>query len=109
MTGGRIVVLGETGKNFGAGMSGGIAYVYNPDGKFEAHCNMGMVDLDPLDAEDQSVLKGLIEEHMAYTGSTVASGILSEWESQVKMFTKVIPFDYKAVLNKKKENLKIAV
>jgi glutamate synthase domain-containing protein 3 len=109
MTGGRIVVLGETGKNFAAGMSGGIAYIYNPYGNFEAMCNMGMVDLDPLEEDDIVILKGLIEEHMAYTGSTVASSILSDWENQVRLFTKVIPFDYKAVLNKKKENLKIAV
>ena len=109
MTGGRVVVLGETGKNFAAGMSGGIAYVYNPYGNFEAMCNTGMVDLDPLEEDDIATLKKLIEEHMAYTGSTVASSILSDWDRQVSLFTKVIPFDYKAVLNKKKDNLKIAV
>ena len=111
MTGGRVVVLGQTGKNFAAGMSGGIAYVYDPDNDFPPLCNRGMVDLDPLDEEDITSLHHLIEEHMAYTHSSVASAILSNWEQEVENFIKVIPFDYKAVLMKKKkeDNLKLAV
>ncbi len=111
MTGGRVVVLGRTGKNFAAGMSGGIAYVYDPDKVFPAMCNKGMVDLDPLDDQDINLLRELIEEHMAFTHSTVASSILKNWDDELGHFVKVIPFDYKAILNKiKKEgNLKIAV
>ncbi|MCA6079005.1 glutamate synthase large subunit [Fulvivirga sedimenti] len=111
MTGGRVVILGKTGKNFAAGMSGGIAYIYDPGKEFPAMCNRGMVDLDPLDSDDVTLLRTLIEEHMAYTHSTVASSILKNWDSELEHFVKVIPFDYKAVLNKKKKegNLKIAV
>jgi len=111
MTGGRIAVLGTTGKNFAAGMSGGIAYVYDPNKEFPELCNPGMVDLDPLEQEDIAQLQGMIEEHMAYTHSTIASTILKNWDEEVMHFVKVIPFDYKKVLNQRKEaeNMKIAV
>ncbi|MEJ2004604.1 MAG: glutamate synthase-related protein, partial [Cyclobacteriaceae bacterium] len=111
MTGGLIAVLGSTGKNFAAGMSGGIAYVYDPKKEFPELCNTGMVDLDPLESEDISQLQAMIEEHMAYTHSSIASSILKNWDKEIQHFIKVIPFDYKKVLEKRKEseNMKIAV
>jgi glutamate synthase (NADPH/NADH) large chain len=101
MTGGRVVVLGDTGRNFAAGMSGGIAYVYDVKGRFQSQCNMEMVDLDPLDDKDASELRELIRRHMEYTGSTVAKFILNDWENQTKNFVKVFPRDYKKVLKEK--------
>jgi glutamate synthase (NADPH/NADH) large chain len=101
MTGGRVVVLGDTGRNFAAGMSGGIAYVYDVKGRFQSQCNMEMVDLDPLDDKDASELQELIRRHMDYTGSTVAKFILNDWENQTKNFVKVFPRDYKKVLKEK--------
>lgn len=110
MTGGRVVILGPTGKNFAAGMSGGIAYVIDKDEQFRFLCNHGMVSLDPLDKEDQEYLKGIIEEHMASTGSAVASAMLKNWNKVVGKFIKVIPNDYKVVMEKSKEksNMKLA-
>jgi glutamate synthase (NADPH/NADH) large chain len=101
MTGGRVVILGDTGRNFAAGMSGGIAYVYDVKGTFSSLCNNEMVDLDPLDAEDMAVLKDMIENHYAYTASTVARFILDDFENQAKNFLKVFPRDYKKVLKEK--------
>ncbi|MVU79816.1 glutamate synthase large subunit [Nocardia sp. ET3-3] len=98
MTGGRVVVLGETGRNFGAGMSGGIAYVYNPNGTFEANLNTELVDLEQLSAEDAQTLKDIVEQHRAETGSAVAERILGDWAQQVTKFVKVMPRDYKKVL-----------
>ena len=83
MTGGRAVILGETGRNFGAGMSGGIAFVYDVKGNFAAQCNPEMIDLDPLGEEDIAQLQDLITKHHAYTNSTVAKFILSDWENQL--------------------------
>jgi glutamate synthase (NADPH/NADH) large chain len=98
MTGGRAVVLGPTGRNFGAGMSGGIAYVWNPEGRFEADVNAEMVDLDPLDELDVSWLVTAVFRHQKETGSEVASRILSDWQYSVRQFVKVMPRDYKRVL-----------
>jgi glutamate synthase (NADPH/NADH) large chain len=98
MTGGRAVILGETGRNFGAGMSGGIAYVYDVKGVFANRCNKDMIDLDPLDQEDIARLHDLITKHHAYTNSTVAKFILKDWENQLRHFVKVFPKEYKAVL-----------
>jgi glutamate synthase domain-containing protein 3 len=111
MTGGRIAILGKTGKNFAAGMSGGIAYVYDPQEEFPPLCNPEMVDLDPLEDEDISTLRAMIEDHMAYTRSSVASSILKNWDHEISHFVKVIPFDYKKVLeqHKESEKMKIAV
>ncbi len=106
MTGGRVVILGETGKNFAAGMSGGIAYVYNPKGKFEENCNAEMVDLDPLSKADAEELKTLISKHFQYTDSSVALHILDNWKTESKHFTKVMPRDYKRVLQEQKEKSK---
>src|SRR5581483_3971214 len=97
-TGGRVVVLGPTGRNFAAGMSGGIAYVYDPDNTFAPLVNYQMVDLEPLTDEDREWLRATVERHRALTGSDVADQILSQWESEVESFRKVMPEDYKRVL-----------
>ncbi len=98
MTGGRAVVLGSTGRNFAAGMSGGVAYVFDKDGSFPALVNREMVELEPLSADDQAELKGIIEMHVAETGSTVGQGILDSWAGEVERFVKIMPRDYKRVL-----------
>jgi glutamate synthase (NADPH/NADH) large chain len=98
MTGGRVVILGDTGRNFAAGMSGGIAYVYDVRGNFPIMCNHEMVDLDPVNEEDASELKRMISDHFRYTGSTVAGFVLEDFENQLKNFVKVFPRDYKRVL-----------
>jgi glutamate synthase (NADPH) large chain len=101
MTGGRVVILGATGRNFAAGMSGGIAYVYDVKGQFASLANKEMVDLDPLDAEDTRILNDMITKHYAYTGSTVAQFVLDDFENQLKNFIKVFPKDYKKALKDK--------
>ena len=94
-----MVVLGETGRNFGAGMSGGIAYVWDKDGDFERMCNTETFELESLDsADDISELRTLIENHQKYTGSTVAEEILNNWTAELPRFVKVMPTDYKRVL-----------
>ncbi len=99
MTGGRVVVLGRTGRNFAAGMSGGIAYVYDVDRRFESRCNTELVDLDPLSDEDACEVQELIKEHAALTGSLVARNLLASWEKGGReRFIKVMPRDYKRVL-----------
>jgi glutamate synthase (NADPH/NADH) large chain len=98
MTGGRIVVLGDTGRNFAAGMSGGIAFVYDVKGAFNILCNKEMVDLDPLDEEDATELREMIVNHYRYTNSSVAKFVLDDFENQLKNFIKVFPKDYKKAL-----------
>jgi glutamate synthase (NADPH/NADH) large chain len=105
MTGGIAVILGNTGRNFAAGMSGGIAYVYDVEGNFASRCNMEMIDLDPVDQEDVVVLNDLVAKHYAYTASTVAKFVLGDFESQLKNFIKVFPKDYKKALSSKKEKI----
>lgn len=102
MTGGRVVVLGDTGRNFAAGMSGGIAYIYDVKANFTTMCNREMVDLDPVAEEDVDELKTMIENHFNYTTSSVAKFILDDFEAQLKNFVKVFPKDYKRVLLAKK-------
>jgi glutamate synthase (NADPH) large chain len=99
MTGGRVVVLGATGRNFGAGMSGGIAYVYDPDATFATRLNTEMVDLDPLDDDDREWLRDTIRRHQSETGSGVAARVLARWHDEVRQFRKVMPKDYKRVLD----------
>ena len=106
MTGGRVVILGSTGRNFAAGMSGGIAYVYDVDGKFASLCNRDMVDLDPLDEEDVREMKEMIARHHSYTGSKVARFVLDDFENQLRNFVKVFPRDYKRVLLEKKTRVR---
>jgi glutamate synthase domain-containing protein 3 len=99
MTGGRVVVLGRTGRNFAAGMSGGIAYVYDVDRRFEGRCNLELVDLEELVAEDEiEALRSLVAEHAARTGSLVARNVLAAWERAVPRFVKVMPRDYRRAL-----------
>ncbi len=99
MTGGRAVIIGPTGRNFGAGMSGGIAYVFDEDGTFASRCNMEMIGLEPLaEHEDVDLVQGLLERHVEYTGSTVAKRILESWPSMTKKFVKVMPREFRRVL-----------
>ena len=98
MTGGRVVVLGPTGRNFAAGMSGGVAFVYDPDDRFPIRVNREMVDLDPLDDDDRAWLRDAVRRHQRETGSEVAAGILAWWHDEVRHFHKVMPKDYKRVL-----------
>jgi glutamate synthase (NADPH) large chain len=105
MTGGRAVILGPTGLNFAAGMSGGIAYVWDLHGDFGTKCNVGTVGLETVeDDEDISELRELIELHREYTGSTVAAGILDAWPAVLSQFVKVMPTDYKRVLQERKRH-----
>ena len=104
MTGGRVVILGSTGRNFAAGMSGGVAYIWDPDNTFPANCNMEMVELEKVeDAEDIVELQDLIEEHARRTGSTVAAEVLDHWSTTLGQFVKVMPTDYKRVLLERKQ------
>jgi len=105
MTGGRAVILGPTGLNFAAGMSGGVAYVLDVDGNFESRCNLGTVDLDPVeDDEDIAELRELIELHKQYTNSSVAERILDAWPAVLSQFVKVMPTDYKRVLRERTQH-----
>ena len=100
MTNGIVVVLGPTGKNFAAGMSGGFAYVLDETGEFTAtRCNLTMVDIDPLDAKDEQTVKRLVEKHSELTSSPRARFILEHWPTMIKKFVKIFPHDYKRVLN----------
>ena len=103
MTGGRVVVLGKTGRNFAAGMSGGIAYVLDVDGDFDYYCNKGLVELSAVeDKSDIDELQGMINKHLLYTQSSLAAKILTNWEEYLPQFVKVIPFEYKKVLEEMK-------
>jgi glutamate synthase (NADPH/NADH) large chain/glutamate synthase (ferredoxin) len=99
MTGGRVVVLGPTGRNFAAGMSGGVAYVLDPDGTFEKRCNMSIVSFEEIDEADAIELRDLIAEHERRTGSTVAARVLADWDAMLPRFVKVMPNDYRRVLD----------
>jgi len=103
MTGGKVVVLGETGKNFAAGMSGGIAYVFDENKTFESNCNKAMVGLETPSDEDFKELKNLLENHKETTGSTKAEHVLSHFEELKAQFIKIIPHDYKRILEEKKQ------
>jgi glutamate synthase (ferredoxin) len=99
MTGGRVVVLGKTGRNFAAGMSGGIAYVLDRAGTFDRRCNKDMVDLEPLrEIEDIDVVVTMLRNHVDRTGSELALRVLNQWEEHERLFVKVMPRDYKRVL-----------
>jgi glutamate synthase domain-containing protein 3 len=99
MTGGQAVILGPVGRNFGAGMSGGIAWIWDADGRSAARVNTGMVDLEDVgEGADVDGLRALIEAHVAATGSARAQAILDDWEHEVGRFVKVMPRDYKRAL-----------
>ncbi|MEJ2231407.1 MAG: glutamate synthase subunit alpha, partial [Nitrospirales bacterium] len=106
MTGGVVVVLGKTGRNFAAGMSGGEAYVLDEDGQFSSRCNMGMVELEPVvSSEDKQTLRVMVEAHFRYTQSVNARRVLESWDSMLPKFVKVMPSDYKRVLQERKTAL----
>ena len=103
MTGGRAIILGPTGRNFAAGMSGGIAYVWDPSDEFPLNCNLGMVELERVEEGDEvGELLDMIEDHLEYTGSPVAARILDNWSEVLGEFVKVMPTDYKRVLSERK-------
>ena len=100
MTGGRVVVLGRTGRNFAAGMSGGVAYILDVAGTFARRCNTTMVDLEQLrEAEDVAVVRDLVERHVRLTGSAIGQRVLSDWDDAVRRFVRIMPRDYKRVLS----------
>ncbi len=104
MTGGRVIILGETGVNFAAGMSGGYAFVLDENQLFDTRCNLEMVDIEPVvDAEDKNFLKTYIERHVKFTGSKYAKAVLASWDEMLPRFVKVMPMDYKKALMKLKE------
>jgi len=107
-----VVVLGQTGQNFAAGMSGGVAYIYDPMGQFNLKCNQTMVALERIQREneqssgprhlnkaDETILKSLVEKHLKYTDSKIAKKIIEHWEQELVNFTKVMPNEYKRALN----------
>jgi glutamate synthase (NADPH/NADH) large chain len=101
MTGGKVVILGSTGRNFAAGMSGGVAYVYNPNGTFEDNLNSEMVELEALDSADVDWLHGILVAHVDATDSAVGQRILADWDGALQQFVKVMPRDFKRVLEAK--------
>ena len=103
MTGGAVAVLGSTGRNFAAGMSGGVAFVYDDEGDFEIRFNPGLADLEPVtDPEDIAMLRSMIEDHLNYTGSAPAQRILDDWENALPRFKKIMPRDYRRILDERK-------
>ena len=108
MTGGTAVILGPTGRNFAAGMSGGFAFVYDPRDQLLGNCNLEMVELEKVvETEDINNLKNLLMKHHKYTGSTVAATLLQNWDDELARFVKVMPIDYKrAMAEQKKEAAK---
>jgi glutamate synthase domain-containing protein 3 len=104
MTKGTVVVLGETGRNFAAGMSGGVAYVFDENSDLEKRCNKEMIDIDRVQSsEDVNELFDLVKKYSLYTQSSKASRILASWEQEVNKFVKVIPKEYKKILLEKKK------
>ncbi|NTU94353.1 MAG: glutamate synthase subunit alpha, partial [Chlorobiaceae bacterium] len=104
MTGGKVVILGKTGRNFAAGMSGGTAYVYDVDGAFSGRCNQAMVTLSPVESgEELAWLKSTIERHVAATGSKLGASLVAEWQNASLRFVKVQPNDYKRAMDAMKE------
>ncbi len=98
MTGGRALILGKTGRNFAAGMSGGIAFVYDAEGDFEVRCNKGMVDLKPLHEKSLPEIRSMLERHLEYTGSPAAQRLLDHWDTEMTKFVRVMPREYARVL-----------
>ena len=98
MTGGRVVVLGKTGRNFGAGMSGGIAYVYDGISNFKKRCNLEMVELEDPNEQDLETIKNLLSNHYRYTQSPIAKKIIDDFKLESKKFIKVMPTEYKRIL-----------
>ncbi len=107
MTGGVVVVLGSTGKNFAAGMSGGVAFVFDTDRDFDRRCNQDMVELEPMvDESDLWLVYGMIEDHVRYTESSLGRRIIDNWEMMVSRFVKVMPVEYRRMLQQKRARLR---
>ncbi len=98
MTGGRAIILGETGRNFAAGMSGGIAYVLDETGRFPALVNKEMVELDELADDDRNYIHRMVKQHVQYTGSVPGQRVLNDWDNLIGKFVKIMPVDYKRAL-----------
>ena len=109
MTGGKMVVLGETGRNFGAGMSGGYAFIWDVNNTFEKNFNPELSEIEALSTEDALELKALIQEHADETNSKVAQDILNNWTKQLSNFKKVMPTDYKRVLLERAQKVQEAL
>lgn len=106
MTGGRVVCLGQTGRNFAAGMSGGIAYILDEDGDFNLNCNLATVQLERIDSpEEEAFVKSLIQKHHDFTASKIAAEVLADWSGFLAKCVKVMPTDYKRVLEEQKKQL----
>lgn len=101
MTGGRVIVLGRTGRNFAAGMSGGIAYIYDKDSLFKGRCNLSMADIEAINTEDEEILRNMLANHLKFTQSPVARKILNEFRKEKKRFVKVMPIEYKRMMETK--------
>jgi glutamate synthase (ferredoxin) len=101
MTGGKVIVLGETGRNFAAGMSGGIAYVYDPENNFvNGLCNTETIEFEDISGEDAADLKAIIEKHVLYTDSNRGKDLLADWDTSLGNFVKVMPIEYKRALKR---------
>jgi glutamate synthase (NADPH/NADH) large chain len=100
MTGGTVLILGKIGRNFGAGMSGGIAYIYKEDKRSIKNFNMEMIDLETPNIQDQDIIYEMLENHFSNTNSEVAEKILSNWKNEKKNFIKVMPKEYKLALER---------
>lgn len=109
MTGGRVVVIGTTGRNFAAGMSGGIAYVWDVNGDFKAKVNTSMIELEDLKDDDLFIIQDLLRKHLLHTYSTVAQKVLDNWHNEVKRFIKVMPTEYKRILETREWNKRTEV
>lgn len=109
MTGGRVIVLGRTGRNFAAGMSGGIAYVYDDIARFKPRCNLDMVEFEKISEADFETIKNLLTNHYKYTHSKVAREILDDFENAIRRFIKIMPLEYKRILEGKKEEERLAL
>ena len=109
MTGGRVIILGRTGRNFGAGMSGGIAYVYDAKRDFNKKCNMDMVELETLIEDDKAFIHTLVSNHKKYTGSQIANDVLESFNKEIKKFIKIMPIEYKRILENKKITRKLGL
>jgi glutamate synthase (NADPH/NADH) large chain len=107
MTGGLVVILGPTGKNFAAGMSGGMAYIYDPESNFEHNLNKEMASLDPMEEEDFRLLQEMVSNHSEYTKSKLAKRMLHSWEAYRRCFVKVMPEEYKRVLESRKKAMAV--
>ena len=103
MTGGRVICIGETGRNFAAGMSGGYAYVLDELGTFGNRCNLGMVELEELSNEDATFVAQHLEDHVHLTGSERAKGLLADWENTLSLFVKVVPVEYRRVMEERRQ------